>query len=380
MIDFDALELGYDIPARVGMAEADIQTPALIIDLVAFEHNIVTLQNQVNAMGVRLRAHAKTHKSADIGMIQIAQGAVGLCCQKVSEAEALIRSGIRDILISNEVRDPVKLDRLAQLAARAKITICVDDAQGIADLSEAVVRHGTAIDVLVELDVGSGRCGVQPGGDAVDLAFLIQRAPGLRFAGLQAYNGSAQHIYDHANRARVVGEVVEATRVTIDLLANAGMHCEVVAGAGTGTYPFEGGSGVFNELQCGSYCFMDADYDMVSGEGNMRLGGFHNALFVLSSVMSDAGSGQVVCDAGLKVTSMESGLPRVFGVDGVTYREASDEHGVLDDPRGVLSVNDRVRLVPGHCDPTCNLHDWYVGVRHGIVEVLWPVTARGKAW
>ena len=380
MTDFEALELGYDIPARPGMAEADIQTPALIVDLDAFEHNLATMQAHANAMGLRLRPHAKTHKSADVALAQIAAGAVGICCQKVSEAEALVRAGVPDILISNEVRDPVKIHRLARLATRARIAVCVDDPAAIADLAAAAERHGARIDCLVEIDVGGGRCGLEPGTAAVDLACVVATAPGLHFAGLQAYNGAAQHIRDHNSRQQAIAAVIAKTEATVVLLRAAGLTCETIAGAGTGSFPFEGESGLFNELQCGSYCFMDAAYDRVRGPGNDRIGGFKNALFVLTAVMSKTRPGHAVCDAGLKVLTTESGLPRLDGPPRVSYVDASDEHGLLDDPADRLSVGDRLRLVPGHCDPTCNLHDWYVGVRGGVVECLWAVTARGKSW
>ncbi|MGR3661863.1 MAG: DSD1 family PLP-dependent enzyme [Paracoccaceae bacterium] len=380
MTDFNALKLGYDIPARPGMGAADIQTPALIIDMDAFEHNIATLQNQINDMGVRLRAHAKTHKSADVSKIQIAAGAVGICCQKVSEAEALARAGITNILISNEVTDLAKIDRLARLAGEITLAVCVDDITNVAALSAATTHHNTSLDCLVEIEVGAGRCGVKPGPAAVPIAQAIDAAPNLRFAGLQAYNGSAQHIADFKTREQTVAKVITQTAETVALLKQAGLTCDTIAGAGTGTFLLEGASNLFNELQCGSYCFMDAHYNRIQGFGNAPLGGFQNALFVLTSVMSIAANGKAVCDAGLKSMSLESGLPRVYDNDQITYANASDEHGELSDPDNTLHLNDHLRLVPGHCDPTCNLHDWYVCIRNGKVETLWPVTARGKLW
>jgi 3-hydroxy-D-aspartate aldolase len=169
-------------------------------------------------------------------------------------------------------------------------------------------------------------------------------------------------------------------RQSIDMLKAGGLECDIVGGGGTGSYYFEGSSGVFNELQCGSYAFMDADYQTIRDEQGEKISEFENALFILTSVMSHAKANKAIVDAGLKVQSIDSGLPYIFGRDDVEYINCSDEHGEVADPKGVLKVNDTLKLVPGHCDPTCNLHDWYVGVRNGKVETLWPVSARGKAY
>jgi 3-hydroxy-D-aspartate aldolase len=214
----------------------------------------------------------------------------------------------------------------------------------------------------------------------VALAQAVAAAPGLRFAGVQAYHGSAQHVRAFAERRDRIAAAVAQVRETVAALAAAGLPCETVTGAGTGTFAFEGASGVYTEIQCGSYAFMDADYARVLGEDGRPMATFGHSAFVLAGVMSAPAPGRAVCDAGLKVLSLDSGLPVVQGRPGVTYAKASDEHGVLDDPGGTLRLNDRVRLIPGHIDPTCNLHDWYVAVRGGVVEAVWPVTARGKAF
>lgn len=376
----DHLEVGYDVPAVPGMAEADIQTPCLLIDLDALEENIETMRLACADMGVDLRVHGKMHKSADIARFQIEKGgAVGICCQKVSEAEAFARAGIDNILVSNQVRDPLKLDRLARLAKNRRVLVCVDDPSNVADLSGAASRHGATIGVLVELDCGQGRCGVLRPQDTVPVALAVRDAPGLEFEGLQAYQGSAQHIRDFQARRAEIGKATELAKEAVTTLNEAGLECRTVTGAGTGSYRFEGTSGVHTELQCGSYAFMDADYRRVLDEAGEPISEFRNALFLLTSVISNNRPGEAVCDAGLKVQSVDSGLPVVFGRDDIEYTQCSDEHGIIRDPGNALKINDKVRLVPGHCDPTCNLHDWYVGVRNGTVETLWPVTARGKA-
>lgn len=374
-------EVGFDVPATVGMREGDIQTPCLLIDLDAFEHNVAAMRGFAADMGVDLRVHGKMHKSADIARYQIEHGgAVGVCCQKVSEAEAFARGGIADILVTNQVRSPLMIDRLAQLAKKIRVGVCIDDIDSVAELSDAAVQAGSKIEVLVEIDCGAGRCGVEPGAASVDLAKAIVAAPGLTFRGIQAYHGGAQHVRDFAERKARIDAAIGHARDTRDQLVEAGIGCPSVTGAGTGSYPFEGKSGVYTELQCGSYAFMDADYQQVRDEGGAPISEFRNAFFLLTSVMSIAKPGQAVCDAGLKVQSVDSGLPVIFGRDDVEYVACSDEHGTIRDPGDVLRINEKLKLVPGHCDPTCNIHDWYVGVRGGAVECLWPVTARGKAY
>lgn len=168
----------------------------------------------------------------------------------------------------------------------------------------------------------------------------------------------------------------------IDALNRQGLNCDIVTGGGTGSHVLEGNSGIYTELQCGSYAFMDADYTRIRNQEGMRFdaGEWEHALFILTSVMSHTKADKAICDAGLKSQSVDSGLPVVFGRDDVTYTPCSDEHGEIRDPDGTLQVNDKLRLIPGHCDSTCNLHDWYVGVRNGQVECLWPVSARGYAY
>ena len=380
----EELEVGYDIPAKVGMDEADIQTPCLVLDLDALERNIVKMGNFAREMGVRHRVHGKMHKSVDVALLQERLGdSVGVCCQKVSEAEVFARGGIRDVLVSNQVRQPEKIDRLARLPKLGARTICcVDDVANVADLSAAAVKHGTEIECLVEIDCGAGRCGVTTTPEVVAIAKAIDKADGLKFAGLQAYQGAMQHLDSYDDRKAKIDIAVDMVRDAVAGLKEVGLECDIIGGGGTGSYYFEGNSGVFNELQCGSYAFMDADYGRILDADGNRIdqGEWENALFILTSVMSHAKADKAIVDAGLKAQSVDSGLPVVFGRTDVEYIKCSDEHGVIMDPNGALKINEKLKLVPGHCDPTCNVHDWYVGVRNGKVEVVWPVSARGKAY
>ena len=383
-VNFEEYEVGYDIPAAIGMDESEIQTPCLVLDLDALERNIKKMGDYAASHGMRHRVHGKMHKSVDVALLQEKLGgSVGVCCQKVSEAEVFARGGIKDVLVSNQVRHPAKIDRLARLPNwGARAICCVDDLDNVADLSAAAVRHGNEIECLVEIDVGAGRCGVQYGQPVVELAKAIDAAEGLKFAGIQAYQGAMQHLDSYEERQSKTQIAIDQVRESIELLKAEGIDCDIVGGGGTGSYYFESNSGVFNELQCGSYAFMDADYGRILDKDGNRIdeGEWENALFLLTSVMSHAKADKAIVDAGLKAQSVDSGLPTVFGRDDVSYVKCSDEHGVVADPDGVLKVNDKLKLVPGHCVPTCNVHDWYVGVRNGKVETIWPVSARGKAY
>ena len=382
--DFAGYEVGFDIPALPGMDEKDIQTPCLILDLDALERNVKKMGDYAKAHGMRHRSHGKMHKSVDVQKLQERLGgSVGVCCQKVSEAEVFARGGIKDVLVTNEVRDPAKIDRLARLPKLGStVTVCVDDVANIADLSAAAQKHGTELGIFVEIDCGAGRCGVKTADAVVEIAKAAAAAPNLTFKGIQAYQGAMQHMDSYEDRKAKLDAAIAQVQESVDALDAAGLSPEFVSGGGTGSYYFESNSGVYNELQCGSYAFMDADYGRIHDQDGKRIdaGEWENALFILTSVMSHAKPNLAVVDAGLKAQSVDSGLPFIYGRDDVKYIKCSDEHGVVDDPSGVLKVNEKLKLVPGHCDPTCNVHDWYVGVRNGKVEVVWPVSARGKAY
>jgi 3-hydroxy-D-aspartate aldolase len=384
VINYEELEVGYDVPALPGMDEADIQTPCLVLDLDALERNIRKMGDYARSKGMRHRSHGKMHKSVDVQKLQQELGgAIGVCCQKVSEAEVFARGGITDVLVSNQVTQPAKIARLANLPKLGARTICcVDDPANVADLSKGATEAGTTIECLVEIDCGAGRCGVTSTEAVVALARAVDAAPGLKFAGLQAYQGAMQHLDSYEERRAKTQVAIDMVQDAVDALRAEGLDCDIVGGGGTGSYYFESGSGVYNELQCGSYAFMDADYGRILDKDGNRIdeGEWENALFLLTTVMSHAKADKAIVDAGLKVQSVDSGLPFVYGRNDVEYVKCSDEHGVVADPDGVLKVNDKLKLVPGHCDPTCNVHDWYVGVRGGKVETLWPVSARGKAY
>jgi len=258
--------------------------------------------------------------------------------------------------------------------------LCVDDLKNVADLSAAAVKEGTQLECLVEIDCGAGRCGVEPGQPVIDIAKAIEAAENLKYAGIQAYQGAMQHMEHYSDRREKTNIAIDMVATTIEMLKAQGLESDIVGGGGTGSYYFEGNSGVFNELQCGSYAFMDADYQKIRDDSGERITDFENSLFILTSIMSHTKADKAICDAGLKAQSVDSGLPYIFGRDDVEYIKCSDEHGVISDTSNALKINEKLKLVPGHCDPTCNVHDYYVGVRNGKVETLWPVSARGKAY
>jgi D-serine deaminase-like pyridoxal phosphate-dependent protein len=367
-------------PATIGHTLAEVDTPALVLDLDAFESNLHRLKDSLEGRKVSVRPHAKSHKCPQIAMRQIALGAVGVCCQKVSEAEALIEGGVGDVLIANEVVGAAKLRRLAALSKQARVAVCVDDAGNVSDLAKAAAEYGVRLDVLVEINVGANRCGVEPGEPAVALAREIASRPQLRFGGLQAYHGSAQHLRKVSERRSAIESAVERVTRTRTLLEAAGIGCPKVTGAGTGTYLFEAASAVYDELQPGSYIFMDADYarNDWTESGIPR---FEHSLFVWTTVMSRTTSERAIVDAGLKASSIDSGMPRIAAGGPAEYVKASDEHGVIQlNGAAGYAVGDKLKLIPGHCDPTVNLYDHFVCIRNDRVEAIWPITARGAVW
>jgi D-serine deaminase-like pyridoxal phosphate-dependent protein len=366
--------------AMVGASVDHIDTPALVIDLDAMQRNLAAMATFAREHKVMLRPHAKMHKSAAIAKLQMAAGAVGVCVQKLSEAEALADAGVTDLYISNEVIAPHKLARLAALAKRVSLAVAVDSALGIDRLAEALKAAGSYANVFVEIDVGQGRCGVAPAA-AGALAHQVV-SHGLRFAGLQAYNGRAQHLRGADEREAAVRHTVALVRAAQASITASGMVCPLVTGAGSGTFAFDAASGVYGELQAGSYLFMDRDY--ADNEASACGPRFEHALFVKTQVMS-RGTAHAVVDAGHKSHAIDSGLPRVWQHE-LEYSNGGDEHGILR-PNATATLaelpklGDAVWLVPGHCDPTVNLHEHYVVVRGGLasgtVEAVWPIDSRG---
>jgi 3-hydroxy-D-aspartate aldolase len=378
-MNFDDYEVGFNIPAKIGMNVNEIQTPCLVIDYNKFEKNILKMKNFVLNNNVRLRPHAKMHKSFDVANFQIKfGGAHGICCQKVSEAEVFVRKGIKDILITNQVTDLFKINRLTSISSdEIKLACCVDDEKNIININKSAKEKNTQIDLYIEFDCGANRCGIQSFNEIEKLILLINKLNFVNFVGFQAYNGSIQHIEDFITRK----EEVKITSIKINKLKEKfNIFSPIITGVGTGCFDLEVSENVYDEIQVGSYAFMDAHYTSLKHDNKLNnTNDFENSLFVLSSVMSNAINKQAVVDAGLKSIAVDSGLPKVFA-SNVDYLKCSDEHGIINDPENSLNINDKLFLIPGHCDPTCNLHDWYVVMKNDTVIDIWPVSARGYSY
>ena len=360
------------------MTMEDIETPALILDLDVLEENIRGMADFFSSRSAKLRPHFKTCKCPNIAHLQLAAGAKGITCAKVGEAEVLVNAGVRDILVANQVVDRQKIYRLACMArAGAKISVAVDRAENIDDLSDVVTSVGSTLHVLVEIDVGMSRCGVDSEAEALDLARRIEDAAGLVFEGIQAYEGHL--VYDtqeptkltDAVKRKGVGKMQEKVGRIKNHLESHGMPVKEISGGGTGTYHITGDGTLWTEIQAGSYVFMDTVY----ARGGLPFG---NALSILTTVIHKR-PGAAVTDAGLKVCTTEHGLPSIKGKPELRVTGLSEEHGRIADPRDELAYLQKIEYIPSHCCTTVNLHDHYCGVRRGRLEALWPITGRGKS-
>ncbi len=375
-MNLESFEVGFNIPAKVGMDVNEIQTPSLIIDYKIFENNILKMKEFVLNNNVKLRPHAKMHKSVDVAKYQIdVGGAHGICCQKLSEAEIFVRAGIKDILITNQITDVFKLERLTKIVSKElKIGCCVDNKENIINIQKAAERNDSEIDIFIEYDCGANRCGIKSFNEINELIIMIKKMANLNFIGFQAYNGSIQHIADHKIRKKEVKDTCNKIR---KLKANFKKYSPFITGVGTGCFDLEVYEEVYDEIQVGSYAFMDVHYSSLKHDRKLNnSNNFENSLFILTGVMSKALQNHAVVDAGLKSIAVDSGLPSAIN-SNLEYIKCSDEHGIIADPNNVLKINDKILLIPGHCDPTCNLHDWYVVVKNSKVIDLWPVSARG---
>ena len=362
--------------ARVGDHIDQIDTPALVLDLDAFERNMKRLQDAVSSAGVRLRPHAKSHKCPEIALRQIQLGAVGICCQKVSEAEVFVDAGVSDIFITNQVVGEKKVAHALDLATRARIGVLVDHEDQISAFANASAERQVSIDIYLEIDVGMGRCGVASIERAVAMAQQIAAAPYLKFMGLQCYHGSAQHYRLPEERQQAIAAVCAKATAAKAAIESVGIAVERISGAGTGSVMLESHSKLFNEVQAGSYILMDCDY--ATNQRDPSDLPFEHALFVKTAVLSHPTANRAVVDAGLKASSVDSGMPVVWQRTDAKYLKASDEHGVLElTPDSSLKLGDYVMLIPGHCDPTVNLYDELIAIRGDRVEAIWPVAARG---
>ncbi len=351
----------------------------MVVDLDALDANIASMAASARCSNMALRPHGKTHKSVEIARRQLAAGAVGLCAQKVSEAEALLPSGVTDMLVSNHIVGDAKLRRLAAMAADVRITTLCSDIGHAAQLSAAAVAAGVEIGILIEIDAGDARMGLLDLGALPALATAIHNSPGLSLRGLQVYNGPFQHLRPQQAREDAAREAARRANAARDALTQAGLPCEIMTGGGTGTFAEDAAVGVLTELQPGSYVFMDGDYGRNTDAAGRPYAPFAQSLFVLTSVMRVPDDAVVYVDAGTKALNFDSGMPDVFERPDLVFTKASDEQGRIEImPGGTApALGERLMLVPSHCDPTVSQFDWMVAVRDGTVVDVWPVDARG---
>jgi D-serine deaminase-like pyridoxal phosphate-dependent protein len=359
--------------------ERELATPALLVDLGLLEQNIRAMAEIGAAHGRALRPHAKAHKSAIIGRMQFAAGAVGLCCATVLEAEVLAAAGLEGLLVTSPVITPAMVNRLFAAADMTSgLMVVVDSERGVELLAEAA-RPSRPVDVLVDIDMGLRRTGLVHSAEVVHLARSIAERPHLRYRGLQAYYGHLQHVPKLTDRLAKVAEQWEHLAGITSSLATAGLAPEIISGGGTGTHNLDLEQGPFTEIQPGSYIFMDKQY----GEVEIAPVGspFETALTVAARVISVAQPHRVIVDAGSKALSTDAGpAPIASGAPaGSTYAFMGDEHGAIDTPSDEEKpvLGGLVTLVAPHCDPTVNLYDHFHVIKDGVLRDIWPIEARG---
>jgi len=358
------------MPPTIGQGLDALDSPQLLIDLDVLDADLQRMLAAFRQRPVVVRVHFKSLKCAGLARYLAARGADRFLCAKLNEAEVLADAGLTDLFIANQVIGPLKLRRLADLAARAAIRVCVDDAENTEQLSRAAVERGVRIGVLVEVDIGMGRCGGEPGEPALTLARRIQSSPGLRFIGLQGYDGHLQLLADPTERRAKCLDALERLIDTRRLIERDSIPVEVVTGAGTGTWEWVGGYEGITEIQPGSFLLMDCAYHAVRPE-------FGCSLSVMATVISRR-PGWYVLDAGSKAISRDFGMPVVKGRPADKVVKLSEEHTRVDNANGDVRIGDRVEIIPAHCCATMNLHRGCVAVRNKRVEAVWPIEASGR--
>jgi D-serine deaminase-like pyridoxal phosphate-dependent protein len=351
----------------------DIETPALIIDLDLMEKNLTVMKEWLSGKKTKLRSHFKTPKSTAVAWRELQYGASGVCCQTLSEAEVLVNAGVHEILLTNQIVQESKIQKMINLMNFSEITCLVDDIENTGLISLSAERKNKQMGVLIEVNVGMNRCGVEPS-EALNLAKVISSLKGVKLKGIQAYDGHlqmAEFTIGKDKKMEEVKKVIEQIKILREDFEHAGIDLEVVSGAGTGTYKYE--FNVLDEVQAGSYALMDWRYKVAAPE-------FDIAVTVLSRVISISSTGRVVVDCGTKACSTDSGMPQVKGSEDVECRISSDEHGVLNPgaTKNKFRIGDMVELYPSHICTTVNLHDKFYVIRNGEIEAIWLINARSR--
>jgi 3-hydroxy-D-aspartate aldolase len=357
----------------------DLPTPCLVLDLDRFESNLDKMSRFTRDRGIALRPHSKTHKCANIARRQLEKGAVGICTATIAEAEMMVRGGIRGLLITGEMVGEPKVSRLMRVVAHAPDTmVVVDNVLNAGELQRAASTAGLHIPVLLDLDIGQNRTGIQPGEPALQLAERVAGSKNLQLKGICAYAGHSAHVVGFNERRASSQHAFAQALATRDLLVRNGHTIEILSGASTGTYNIDVDIKGVTEMQSGSYVFMDVEYRKIGGQSGAVYEDFEPALCVLSTVVHRSGNKAIV-DAGIKALATDRAFgPELLGASGVTYEFAGDEHGRLILNGADINLGDRLRLIIPHCDPTVNLYDRFFCVRDDVVEDEWPIMERAS--
>jgi D-serine deaminase-like pyridoxal phosphate-dependent protein len=352
---------------------AQVDTPALLLDADALEANLQRMASFFVRRHCKLRPHFKSHKCTTIARLQMKAGAVGITCAKLGEAEAVADAGIRNILIANQIVGPIKIRRLIELCRRADPVVLVDSSDNVKSLSEGASAAGVSIGVLVEVDVGMGRCGVAPAQPTLDLARVVASSAGLRFEGLQGYEGHCVDLRDETERINKTRQSLKMLVETRRLIERSGLRVNIVSGGGTGTYTITGDCEGVDEVQAGSYAAMDWWYGDIRPE-------FKQAMSILATVISRPNPGLVVIDVGRKGCGAEWGAPRVKNLPGSKVAGfGSEEHMKIAVPQdSTIRVGERLEIIPSHGCTTSNLYSEFTVHRAGLVTDKWPIEGRGK--
>jgi D-serine deaminase-like pyridoxal phosphate-dependent protein len=363
--------MGYE--SVVGQRLEDLDTPVLVVDLAMMERNIAKTAKLCADTGVNWRPHSKGVKTPAIVHKEIAAGAIGTTCAKLGEAEVMVAAGIKSVLIANQIVGQQKVTRLANLCRQAEVIVAVDSVENMLELDAAGRQKGLRIPVVVELDTGMERCGVQPGEPAVALSRQVSQCAGLQYMGLMSWEGHARDGKDWQKRKLICEQAVGQLVRSADMCRAAGLPVKIVSCGGTGTEEFSSRVAGVTEIQAGNIIFNDMYYASLGVEREF-------ALTVLSTVVSRPNPTRIVTDAGRKALSCDIALPKPIGVGGVKRVGLSAEHSQIEraSPSDHPKVGDKLRWIVGYGDTTVFLHDELIGVRDGIVEVVWPILGRGR--
>ena len=357
-----------------GTPKNQLPTPALNIDLQALEYNLATMGGFFQSRKTKLRPHFKTHKCPEIAHRQMTYGAIGITCAKLGEADVLVNAGIPSVLIANQVIDPEKIKHLAGLARDCQLIVAVDQSDNLNRISKAAIEMGSTVHVVIEIDVGLGRAGVQPGVEALSLAKEASRLPGVHFSGVLGYEGFTMFEVDRDKRREKAHTAMEALVGTSELIQRAGIPVDVVSAGGTGTFDITGDFNGVTEVEAGSYVFMDTRYNQLGLP-------FKQALTLSAMVTSGRNPGRFIIDAGMKSLTTDNGMPEILTPGGLILQKLNEEHGIVGirEEGTQVQVGSRLEIIPSHVCTTVNLHDRYNVTREDKLVDIWEISGRGKS-